>query len=76
MELVSGKPPKELDEKKQEKAEKQYQKMRASDEKRRSKGKPTWYESMLDFIERREAKNPDFRRTLKPMTEIPLPPGQ
>lgn len=76
MELVSGKPPKELDEKKQEKAEKEYQKMRASDEKRRSKGKPTRYESMVDFIEKREAKNPDFRRTLKPMTAIPLPPGQ
>ena len=74
MALVSGKPPKELDEKKQEKAERQYQKMRQRDEKRSSKGKPTWYESMKDFVDTREAKNSEFRRTLEPLVEVPLPP--
>lgn len=76
MELINGKAPKELDAKKQEKAEKQYQKMRERDEKRRSKGKPTWYEGTRDAVEARESKNSALRRELRPMAETPEPPAE
>ncbi len=74
MEIVSGKAPKELDEKKQAKAEKQYQAMQKRAERRKGKGKPSYWEMKIDYIALREAKNPELRRMLEPMAVTPEPP--
>jgi hypothetical protein len=50
MEIVSGKLPKELNEKKQAKAEKQYQAMLQRAEKRKGKGKRSYWELKINYI--------------------------
>jgi hypothetical protein len=43
-------------------------------EKRKGKGKPSYWEMKIDYIALREAKNPELRRMLEPMAVTPEPP--